>query len=92
MTCPSCTPVAAPRDGRPHQGSITAFVPPSPAEQGEQAVRDAAGKVARRSRGQGFQLEQEVKAAVEALAMNMATEFDSKDWDVEDVHGTETMT
>ena len=28
--------------------------------------------------------------AVEALAMNMATEFYSKAWDVEDVHGTES--
>jgi len=53
-------------------------------------VKDAAGKVARRGRGQGFQLDQEVKVAVEALAMNVATEFYSKAWDVEDVHGTES--
>jgi Protein NO VEIN, C-terminal len=62
----------------------------SPAEQAEEAVNDAAGKVARRGRGQGFQLDQEVKVAVEALAMNMAAEFYSKAWDVEDVHGTES--
>ena len=62
----------------------------SPAEQAEEAVKDAAGKVARRGGGQGFQLDQEVKVAVEALAMNMATEFYSKAWDVQDVHGTES--
>ena len=62
----------------------------SPADLAEDAVLDAAGKVARRGRGQGFQLDQEVKAAVEALAMNLATEFYSKAWDVEDVHGTES--
>ena len=62
----------------------------SPTEQAEEAVQDAAGKVARRGRGQGFQLDQEAKVAVEALAMNLATEFYSKAWDVEDVHGTES--
>ena len=66
------------------------FVLASPTEQAEEAVKDAAGKVARRGRGQGFQLDQEAKVAVEALAMNMATEFYSKAWDVEDVHGTES--
>ena len=53
-------------------------------------MKDAAGKIARRGRGQGFQLDQEVKVAVEALAMPMATVFYSKAWDVEDVHGTES--
>ena len=62
----------------------------SPTEQAEEAVKDAAGKVARRGRGQGFQLDQEVKVAVEALAMNAAAEFYGKAWDVEDVHGTES--
>ena len=66
------------------------FVLASPTEQAEQAVKDAAGKVARRGRGQGFQLDQEAKVAVEALAMNTATEFYGKAWDVEDVHGTES--
>jgi hypothetical protein len=66
------------------------FAPPSPAERAEEAVKDAAGKVARQGRGQGFQLDQEVKVAVEAHAMNMATKFYSKAWDVEDVHGTES--
>ena len=47
----------------------------SPAEQADEAVKDAAGKVARPGRGQGFQLDQDVKVAVEALAMNTATEF-----------------
>jgi Protein NO VEIN, C-terminal len=31
-----------------------------------------------------------VKVAVEALAMNMASEFYSKAWEVEDVHGTKS--
>jgi Domain of unknown function (DUF3883) len=62
----------------------------SPTEQAEEAMKDAAGKVARRGRGQGFQLDQEAKVAVEALAMNVATEFYSKAWDVEDVHGTKS--
>ena len=66
------------------------FVLPSATEQAKEAVEDAAGKVARRGRGQGFQLDQEAKVAVEATAMNMATEFYSKAWDVEDVHGTES--
>jgi hypothetical protein len=62
----------------------------SPAEQAMQAVLDAAGKVARRGRGQGFQPDQAVKVAVEAHAMNVATEFYGEDWVVEDVHGTES--
>ena len=62
----------------------------SPAEQAEQAVKDAAGKVARRGRGQGFQLDQEAKVAIEAHAMNMAAEFYRAAWDVQDVHGTES--
>ncbi len=66
------------------------FVLASPTEQAEEAVEDAAGKVARRGRGQGFQLDQEVKVAVEVLAMNLATGFYSKAWDVEDVHGRES--
>ena len=66
------------------------FVAASPAEQAEEAVNDAAGKIARQGRGQGFQLDQDVKVAVEALAMNMAVEFYSADWSVEDVHGAES--
>ena len=62
----------------------------SPAEQATEAIKDAAGKVGRPGRGQGFQLDQDVKVAVEALAMNMATEFYGREWDVEDVHGTES--
>ena len=63
------------------------FALTSPTEQAEAAMEDAAGKVARPGRGQGFQLDQEAKVAVEALAMNRATEFYRKAWDVEDVHG-----
>jgi hypothetical protein len=54
-------------------------------------VKDASGKVARQGRGQGFQLDQEAKVAVEAHAMNMAVEFYGETWDVEDVHGTESF-
>jgi hypothetical protein len=62
----------------------------SPAEQAMAAVLDAAGKVARRRKGQGFQLDQEVKVAVEVRAMNAAAEFYGEHWDVEDVHGSES--
>jgi Domain of unknown function (DUF3883) len=62
----------------------------SPAEQAMEAVIDAAGKLARRSGGQGFQHDQVVKVAVEVHAMNAATEFYREDWDIEDVHGTES--
>ncbi len=62
----------------------------SPVEQAEQAVQGAAGKLARRGRGQGFQLDQEAKVAVEVCAMNAATEFYAMSWDVEDVHGKES--
>ncbi len=72
------------------EGHAPGLVPTSPTEQAEEAVKDAAGKVARPGRGQGFQLDQQMKVAVEALAMNMAAEFYSNDWDVEDVHGTES--
>jgi hypothetical protein len=63
----------------------------SPVEQAEEAVQDAAGKAARPGTGQGFQRDQEVKAKVEARAMNMATEFYAgKGWTVQDVHLTES--
>jgi hypothetical protein len=62
----------------------------SPAEQAMQAMIDAAGKIARRGGAQGFQVDQNVKVAVEVCAMNAATEFYREDWDVEDVHGTES--
>jgi hypothetical protein len=71
-------------------GQASRLVPASVTEQAEEAVKDAAGKIARRGRGQGFQLDQQVKVAVEALAMNLATEFYSKAWVVEDVHGTQS--
>ena len=64
--------------------------PASPAEQAEEAVKYAAGKLARPGRGQGFHLDQDMKVAMEAHAMNMATELYSADWKVEDVHGTES--
>jgi hypothetical protein len=63
---------------------------PPPAKEAEEAVKDAAGKVARRGRAQGFQLDQQAKVAVEAHAMNLATEHYSLGWAVEDVHGRES--
>lgn len=62
----------------------------SPVEQAEDAVTNAAGKSASPARGQGFQLDQEVKVAIEAHAMNMATAFYADSWQVEDVHGRES--
>lgn len=63
----------------------------SPVEHAEEAVQDAAGKAVRRGRGQGFRLDQEVKAAVEARAMSSAKEFyDREGWIVEDVHRNES--
>jgi hypothetical protein len=66
------------------------WAPASPFDQVEEAINDAAGKVARSGRGQGFQLDQKVKVAVEALAMNAAIMFYGKTWKVEDVHGAES--
>jgi hypothetical protein len=43
------------------------------------------------SGGQGFAVDQELKVAVEALAMNAATEYFSSDWDVDDVHAGESF-
>lgn len=63
----------------------------SPVEIAEAAIEDAAGNLARPSRGQGFQLDQEVKDTVEAFAMNTATQFYREaGWQVEDVHGSES--
>jgi len=39
-------------------------------------------------RWQGFQLDQDVKVAVEASAMKTVTELYSEAWTVEDVHGS----
>ena len=63
------------------QAEARASVPAeaSPGAQAEEAIEDAADKVARRGRGQGFQLDQEAKVAVEAHAMNKATEFYARD-------------
>jgi hypothetical protein len=60
------------------------------AEQLEEAVAQAAGKPTHRGRGQGFQLDQAVKVAIEDCAMKAASKFYSKDWDVEDVHGNQS--
>jgi Protein NO VEIN, C-terminal len=75
-----------------NQAEITSrsLEPTSPVEQAEKAIEEAAGKSARRRKGQGFQVNQEIKVAVEAHAMNMATAFYSPEWDVEDVHSNES--
>lgn len=59
-------------------------------EQVEEAVAQAAGKSPRRGRGQGFQVDQDVKLKVEARAMTAAAEFYSPNWEVEDVHGNQS--
>ena len=63
----------------------------SPVEIAEAAMEDAAGNSARSGRGQGFQLDQEVKDAIEAFAMNTAMQFYSDaGCRVEDVHVTKS--
>jgi hypothetical protein len=64
--------------------------PSSEAQQIEEAVAHAAGKPTHRGQGQGFQVDQAVKVAVEDRAMRAASEFYGKDWDVEDVHGNQS--
>jgi hypothetical protein len=63
----------------------------SPVAEAEEAIAHAAGKRGSRGRGQGFQIDQEAKVAVEVHAMNVATAHYARDWDVEDVHGTESF-
>jgi hypothetical protein len=46
------------------KNQVPGLVLASPTEQAEEAVKDAAGKVARRGRGQGFQLDQEDRKSV----------------------------
>ena len=53
-------------------------------------VAEAAGRLPGRS-GQGFQVDAQVRVAVEAHAMNRATGYYAKNWDVEDVHGEESF-
>jgi hypothetical protein len=53
-------------------------------------IQDLAGKSRNRSPGQGFQLDQEVRVAVEARAMDAAIEYFSQYGKVDDVHGTES--
>lgn len=60
------------------------------AEQVAEAVARAAGKFERRTTGQGFQLDQDVRVAIEAHAMNAAAMFFRAGWDVEDVHGNKS--
>lgn len=59
----------------------------SPVDDAAEAIEQAAGRSASRRRGQGFQLDQAAKVAVEAHAMNAATEFYDESWEVTDVHG-----
>jgi Domain of unknown function (DUF3883) len=64
--------------------------PSAETRQIEEAVALAAGKPPRRGYGQGFQVDQAVKLAVENRAMRAASEFYGRDWDVEDVHGNQS--
>jgi hypothetical protein len=70
-----------------HSSSLAGF---SPVEQAAEAVEAAAGKIAGHGRGQGFQLDQASKVAVEVHAMNAAAEFYGDSWSVQDVHGRES--
>jgi hypothetical protein len=70
----------------------TAVPSASELDQVEAAVYQAAGQHAQaRHGGQGFQLEPAVRVAVEAHAMNTATDyFLDAGWEVVDVHGQES--
>ena len=65
------------------------LAPQPEAAAAEAAVADAA-RVRRQGRGQSFQLDQQVKVAVEVHAMNEAVRHYARAWTVEDVHGTES--
>lgn len=84
---PNLPPVPLPLSPREPQSEAA---PSAEAQQIEEAVAQAAGKAARPGRGQGFQLDQVVKVAVEERAMKAASEFYGEDWDVEDVHGNQS--
>ena len=62
----------------------------SAVQQAEEAVSQAAGKAASAAKSQGFQVDQEAKVAVEAHAMNIATEHYAAAWQVRDVHGNQS--
>ena len=67
-------------------------LPRLPSSMPRRQSTSAAGKTARPRRGQGFQLDQAAKVAVEVHAMNVATEFYGESWTVEDVHGARATT
>jgi hypothetical protein len=70
--------------------SQTATLDLSPeVDDAESRVADVAGKSRLRS-GQGYQLDQAVKTAVEVYAMNAAIRYWSQHGEVEDVHGNES--
>jgi hypothetical protein len=62
---------------------------PSEVQDAEEKLADVAGKLRLRS-GQGYQLDQAVKSAVEAHAMNVAIAHFGGSANVDDVHGTES--
>ncbi len=53
-------------------------------------VAAAAGRTARRPRGQGYLADQALRVAVEVAAMKAATDHYSRNWTVDDVHATES--
>jgi hypothetical protein len=75
--------VSAKRDAGVEPGTI------SLSERSADAVGQVSGGLPR-ERGQGFQLDQEVKAATEAHAMTAAIEFYGRGWEVRDVHATKS--
>ena len=75
--CPRCLQGAA--GSRPVRGSR--------ADRGSGSAGGGQGRTP--GRGQGFQVDQVVKVAVESCAMRAATEFYGQDWEVEDVHGNQ---
>jgi hypothetical protein len=72
--------------------SLSEVPAPSEVDQVEAAVARAAGRYEEHGPGgQGFQVHQGTKVAIEVHAMNRATDyFLEKGWEVADVHGTES--
>jgi len=63
----------------------------TPVQQAEAEVSRSAGQTARAAGGQGFQLDQAAKVAIEVHAMNAATAYYATSWTVDDVHGSESF-
>lgn len=56
------------------------------------AVEEAAGKAGRAGRGQGYQMDQRIRAATEQHAMRAAqAHYEGDGWEVGDVHATQSF-